>query len=174
MVATRELMVASGLNLEIFSGAGTGTYDMMDGIPGFTDVQVGSYLFMDCQYLEIGGVRNDVVYDDFASSLTVLATIINANHPAETLVTDAGSKALTLNLPPARVVGEPGFEYSARSDEYGMITVSSATREYRVGEVLELIVPHCDPVVNLHDVLYGIRGGRVESVLPVLGRGKSQ
>lgn len=174
VVETREQMVAAGLNLEIFSGAGTGTYDMMDGVPGFTDVQVGSYLFMDCQYLEIGGAGNDLVYEDFAPSLTVLATIINANHPSETLVTDAGSKALTLNQPPARVIGEPGFEYSARSDEYGMITVGGATREYRVGEVLEVIVPHCDPVVNLYDVLFGIRGDKVESVLPILGRGKSQ
>jgi D-serine deaminase-like pyridoxal phosphate-dependent protein len=129
---------------------------------------------MDCQYLEIGGAGNDLVYEDFAPSLTVLATIINANHPSETLVTDAGSKALTLNQPPARVIGEPGFKYSARSDEYGMITVGGATREYRVGEVLEVIVPHCDPVVNLYDVLFGIRGDKVESVLPILGRGKSQ
>jgi D-serine deaminase-like pyridoxal phosphate-dependent protein len=174
VVETRERMVAAGLNLEIFSGGGTGTYDMMDALPGFTDVQVGSYLFMDCQYLDIGGADNDAVYEDFEPSLTVLATIINANHGAEKLVTDAGSKALTLNQPPARVIGEPGFEYLARSDEYGIVTVAGASRDYRVGESLELIVPHCDPVVNLYDVLYGIRGERVESVLPILARGKSQ
>ncbi len=174
VVETRELMDAAGLNLGIFSGAGTGTYDMMDTLPGFTDVQVGSYLFMDCQYLDIGGADNDEVYEDFESSLTVLATVINANSPQEKLITDAGSKALTLNQPPARVIGEPGFVYAARSDEYGIVTVADASRDYKVGDVLELIVPHCDPAVNLYDVIFGIRGDRVESILPVLARGKSQ
>ena len=40
-------MKKSGLNTEIFSGGGTGTYNLMHHVPGFTDVQVGSYLFMD-------------------------------------------------------------------------------------------------------------------------------
>jgi D-serine deaminase-like pyridoxal phosphate-dependent protein len=174
VVETYEMMKAAGLNLEIFSGAGTGTYDMMSGIPGFTDVQAGSYLFMDCQYMDIGSQGNESVYDDFEPSLTVLATIINANHPSEKLVTDAGSKALTLNKPAARVIGEPGFDYNANSDEYGVIAVQNPSREFKVGEVLEVIVPHCDPVVNLYDVMFGIRRDRVEAVLPVLARGKSQ
>ena len=45
----------SGLSTEIFSGGGTGTYNILPKVPGVTDVQVGSYIFMDCQYLEIGG-----------------------------------------------------------------------------------------------------------------------
>src|SRR3990170_4573338 len=65
VVSTYEMMKAAGLNMEIFSGGGTGTYNIMTGIPGFTDVQVGSYLFMDCQYIEIGGAKNEKEYDDF-------------------------------------------------------------------------------------------------------------
>mgnify|MGYP003575302717 CR=1 FL=1 len=94
VVSTYQMMKAAGLNMEIFSGGGTGTYNMMDAFPGFTDVQVGSYIFMDRQYIEIGGAKNEKEYDDFAPSLTVLTTIINANYPGR-LVTDAGSKSLT-------------------------------------------------------------------------------
>jgi D-serine deaminase-like pyridoxal phosphate-dependent protein len=173
VVSTYEMMKAAGLNMEIFSGGGTGTYNIMTGIPGFTDVQVGSYLFMDCQYIEIGGAKNEKEYDDFAPSLTVMTTIINANYPGR-LVTDSGSKALTLNRPTAFVIEEPGFAYSAGSDEYGTITFETSSKSYKVGDMLEVIIPHCDPVVNLYDFIYGIRNGKVESILPILARGKSQ
>ena len=173
VVLTYEKMKAAGLDIEIFSGGGTGTYNIMTEVPGFTDVQVGSYLFMDCQYIEIGGAKNEKEYNDFAPSLTVMATIINSNYPGR-LVTDAGSKALTLNRPTAFVIGEPGFSYSAGSDEYGTITFETASKTYKVGDVLEVIIPHCDPVVNLYDFMYGIRNGKVETILPILARGKSQ
>lgn len=173
VVKTYEMMKAAGLNMEIFSGAGTGTYDIMTGIPGFTDVQVGSYLFMDRQYMEIGGSKNETVFDDFAPSLTVMTTIINSYHPGR-LITDSGSKALTLNKPNALVIGEPDFNYSAGSDEYGTITFEKSSKSYKVGDKLEVIIPHCDPAVNLYDFMYGIRNGKVESILPILGRGKSQ
>jgi D-serine deaminase-like pyridoxal phosphate-dependent protein len=173
IVNTYDMMKASGLNLEIFSGGGTGTYDMMQEVPGFTDVQVGSYLFMDCQYIEIGGSKNETVMDDFAPSLTVMTTILNNNYPGS-LTTDSGTKALTLNKPNAMVIGEPGFNYIAGSDEYGTITFEKSNKSYKPGDKLEVIVPHCDPVVNLYDSMYGIRNGKVESVLPILARGKSQ
>lgn len=173
VVESYELIKSSGLNLEIFSGGGTGTYDMMHEIPGFTDGQVGSYVFMDCQYLEIGGAKNEERFDDFEASLTVLTTIINANYPNR-LVTDSGAKSFTLNKPTGWVVGEPDFVYNAGSDEYGTITFENANKNYRVGDKLEVIVPHCDPVVNLYDFMYGIRNDKVESILPILARGKSQ
>ncbi|WP_158858724.1 DSD1 family PLP-dependent enzyme [Lunatibacter salilacus] len=173
VVESYELIKSSGLNLEIFSGGGTGTYDMMHEIPGFTDGQVGSYVFMDCQYLEIGGAKNEDRFDDFEASLTVLTTIINANYPNR-LVTDSGAKSFTLNKPTGWVVGEPDFLYNAGSDEYGTISFENANKTYRVGDKLEVIVPHCDPVVNLYDFMYGIRNEKVESILPILARGKSQ
>ena len=173
VVMTYEKMKASGLNLEIFSGGGTGTYDIMTAVKGFTDVQVGSYVFMDSQYIVIGGAKNEKVFDDFAPSLTVMTTIINANYPGR-LITDSGTKALTLNKPNAMVIGEPGFDYVAGSDEYGTITFTTSNKSYKVGDKLEVIVPHCDPVVNEYDIMYGIRKEKVESILPILARGKSQ
>jgi len=173
VVETYDKLKASGLNLEIFSGGSTGTYDMMQDIPGFTDVQVGSYVFMDRQYIEIGGEKNEKVFDDFAPSLTVLATIINMSYPKR-IITDSGAKAFTLNQPPAIVIGEPDFVYNAGSDEYGTITFDKANKSYKIGDKLEMIVPHCDPIVNEYDFIYGIRKDKVESILPILARGKGQ
>ena len=171
--AAFDAMKRSGLNMEIFSGGGTGTYNIMHHVPGFTDLQVGSYLFMDMQYLAIGG-ENSEVYSDFVPSLTVLTTILNNRFPGR-LTTDAGAKALTLNTPAAGVIGEPGMEYNAGSDEFGGIRFTSPpSKEYQIGDKLELIVPHCDPVVNEYDQMYGIRNDKVEVVWEITARGKSQ
>ena len=169
---TLEAMRKAGLNTEIFSGGGTGTYDICHEVPGLTDVQVGSYVFMDMQYRAIGG-RDGPVFDAFAHSLTVVTTVLNDRFPGR-LTTDAGAKALTLNVPRAGVVGEPGMDYDAGSDEFGVISFSDASRAYRTGDRLELIPPHCDPVVNLYDRIHGIRNDRVEVVWPVTARGCSQ
>jgi D-serine deaminase-like pyridoxal phosphate-dependent protein len=173
IVETYNKMKASGLNMEIFSGGGTGTYNIMPKVPGFTDVQVGSYIFMDCQYMDIGGATNDAVYDDFAPSLTVMTTVLNNYFPGR-LTADAGAKALTLNVPAPRVIGEPDFIYSAGSDEFGGIRYTKANKTYKVGDKLELIVPHCDPAVNEYDLMYAIRNDKVEAVWPIAARGKSQ
>ncbi len=170
---TFAAMKRAGLNTEIFSGGGTGTYNIQHLVPGFTDVQVGSYIFMDMQYLAIGGEDGNPVYSDFASSLTVLATIVNNRFPGR-LTTDAGAKALTLNVPRPGVIGEPGMDYNPGSDEFGTITFKEASKTYQMGDRLELIVPHCDPVVNLYDYVYGIRRDRVEAVWPITARGHSQ
>jgi D-serine deaminase-like pyridoxal phosphate-dependent protein len=170
---TFEALKKAGHNMEIFSGGGTGTYNIQHLVPGFTDVQVGSYVFMDMQYLGIGSEDGDPVYKDFDSSLTVVATILNNRFPGK-LTTDAGAKALTLNTPTAGIMGEPGMSYNAGSDEFGVISVTEARKSYAMGDRLDLIVPHCDPVVNLYDQMYGIRHDRVEEVWPVTARGKSQ
>ena len=170
---TQEKMKAAGLNTEIFSGGGTGTYNIYHLVPGFTDVQAGSYIFMDMQYVAIGNADGKPVYDDFEPSLTVLATVINNRFPGR-LTTDAGAKALTLNTPHAGVLGEPDMDYNAGSDEFGSITFKQARKDWKMGEKMEVIVPHCDPVVNEYDYIYGIRNDRVETVWEISARGHSQ
>lgn len=172
-VQVYEAFKKSGLSTEIFSGGGSGTYNIMPKVPGFTDVQVGSYIFMDAQYLEIGGIENEEVFTDFVPSLTVMATVLNTYFPNR-LTTDAGAKALTLNQPPAIVIGEPGFKYNAGSDEFGTIQYERANKAYKVGDRLELIVPHCDPAVNEYDQIYGTRNDKVAAVWPIAARGHSQ
>ena len=170
---TAERMKRSGLDTGIFSGGGTGTYNIDHETPGLTDVQVGSYVFMDAQYLGIGGADDPEVYSDFAPALTVLTTVLNDQYEGRA-TTDAGAKANTINRPWPIVAGETGMSYTSGSDEFGTIRYEeNASRTYRVGDKLELIVSHCDPVVNLYDQLYGVRGDRVEAVWPIAARGMS-
>ena len=169
---TCDRMSASGLDTGIFSGGGTGTYNIDHQTPGFTDVQVGSYVFMDAQYLVIGGRSDPEVYTDFQPSLTILTTVLNAQYEGRA-TTDAGAKACTINRPWAIVKGETGMSYTSGSDEFGSIRYDDPSRIYQVGDKLELIVSHCDPVVNLYDRMHAVRGGLVEAIWPIAARGMS-
>jgi len=170
---TFELMQRAGLNTEIFSGGGTGTYNIDHETKGMTDVQVGSYVFMDAQYIAIGGIEDAEVYSDFATSLTVMTTVLNDQFEGRA-TSDAGAKACTINQPWPIVKGESGMTYRSGSDEFGTITYGDdPSRNYKVGDKLEVIVSHCDPVVNLYDQMYAIRGDVVEAVWPISARGMS-
>ena len=169
---TFALMRRSGLNTEIFSGGGTGTYNIDHETSGLTDVQVGSYVFMDAQYLAIGGETNSEVYSDFQPSLTILTTVLNSQYDGQ-VTTDAGAKACTINQPWPIVKGETGMTYRSGSDEFGTLRYENASRTYQVGDKLELIVSHCDPVVNLSDQMHVIRNDRVEAVWQIAAQGKS-
>jgi len=170
---TYDLFNHGGLNTEIFSGGGTGTYNIDHETKGLTDVQVGSYVFMDSQYIDIGGESDADVYSDFQPSLTILSTVLNDQYEGRA-TTDAGAKACTINRPWARIKGETGLSYSSGSDEFGTIRYEeNASRTYKVGDKVELIVSHCDPVVNLYNHMYAIRNDRVEAVWQIAARGMS-
>ena len=170
---TYDLFNRAGLNSGIFSGGGTGTYNIDHEARGLTDVQVGSYVFMDAQYIDIGGASDTEAYTDFQPSLTILSTVLNDQYEGR-CTTDAGAKACTINRPWARLKGETGMSYSSGSDEFGTLRYEEdASRTYKVGDKLELIVSHCDPVVNLYDHMYALRNERVEAIWPIAARGMS-
>lgn len=167
---TRDLYRRNQLEVAILSGGSTGTYNI-DSTPGsVTELQVGSYVFMDVDYRRIGGQGNAAVYDDFQPSLTVLATVVSASH-ADRVTVDAGTKALDTTVPwRAEPVGRPGLSYRPAGDEFGTITAEAGARLPGLGERLELLVPHCDPTTNLFDRLYVMRQDRVEAVWPLVAR----
>ena len=170
--ATFAMFERSGLSTEIFSGGGTGTYNIDHETSGLTDVQVGSYVFMDAQYLAIGGADDPQVFSDFQPSLTILTTVLNDQYDGQ-VTADAGAKACTINRPWPIVKGESGMEYRSGSDEFGILTYDDPSRTYHVGDKLELIVSHCDPVVNLYDQMYATRKERVEAIWRIEARGMS-
>lgn len=168
-VEARELLRKAGFDTSILSGGSTGTYNIDTGDPGVTELQVGSYVFMDVDYRRIGG-RDGPVYSDFHPSLAVLTTVVSASHPDRVTV-DAGTKALdttTAWKPEPR--GGERHSYARAGDEFGIVRAEAGAALPRIGDRLELIVPHCDPTVNLYDRIYAARGDRVEEAWPVAAR----
>ncbi|MBI5759610.1 MAG: DSD1 family PLP-dependent enzyme [Planctomycetales bacterium] len=169
-VETRELLSKAGFDASILSGGSTGTYNIDSKIRGVTELQVGSYVFMDLDYRRNGGKTSGENYSDFHHSLTVLATVVNATH-ADRVSVDAGTKALdttTTYKPEAK--SWPGLTYNRGGDEFGILTVEPGEKLPRIGDRLEFIVPHCDPTTNLYDRIYATRGEKVEAVWPIAAR----
>jgi D-serine deaminase-like pyridoxal phosphate-dependent protein len=167
-VETRELLDKSGLETTILSGGSTGTYNIDSDIRGVTELQVGSYVFMDVDYMRIGGRDGSEIYRDFSPGLTVLTTVVSATHPDRVTV-DAGVKAFAPSPDPV-AKDSPGLTYRRFGDEFGAITSESGARLPRLGDRLELIVPHCDPTVSLYEQLYAMRGDSIEEVWPIAAR----
>ncbi len=169
-ISTRDLLAKAGLQVPIISGGSTGTYNIDSAITGVTELQVGSYVFMDVDYRRIGGRNESAVYSDFRPSLTVLTTVVSATH-ADRVTVDAGTKALDTTVPwRAEAQDHPGLTYQPAGDEFGVLTAARGAKLPRLGDRLEFIVPHCDPTTNLHDRIYAIRGDRVEAIWPLAAR----
>jgi len=152
------------------SGSSTGTYNIDPSLGGMTEMQVGSYVFMDVDYRRIGG-QSGAVYEDFQPALTVLATVISKNHE-DRATTDAGLKAFATDRKfGPEVVGIQGITYRFGGDEHGILEWESPSREIRLGDKLEMLAPHCDPNVNLYDLIFCVRGDEVKEVWKVTARG---
>ncbi len=167
-IATRDLLVKDGHNVEILSGASTGTYNIDADIEGLTELQSGSYVFMDVEYRRIGG-KSGAVYDDFAPALTVLATVIHRS--GNKAVVDAGLKAFATDRAfGPELLDVNGVKYEFAGDEHGRLVLEKPSREIQLGDRLRFIAPHCDPTVNLYDRINCVRGDVVEDVWPIMER----
>jgi D-serine deaminase-like pyridoxal phosphate-dependent protein len=164
----RETVAAlgrAGLPCESVTGAGTGTYQFEAASGVFTELQAGSYAFMDADYKRVEGFPSE-----FENALFVLATVMSRPTP-ERAVVDAGLKALSVDSGMPTVRGRPDLEFQRASDEHGVVLVGSGGPPVRLGDRLFLVPGHCDPTINLHDWYVGIRGGRVEALWPITARG---
>ena len=163
-------MRKKGLPVEIMSGASTGTYNIDSVLEGITELQVGSYALMDVDYRIIGG-RGGEVYDDFQCALHVLATVISKNHD-DVATVDAGLKAFATDRSFGPDVARPaGLAYEFQGDEHGALRLPDGELSVALGDKIELVVPHCDPNVNLYDRMYCMRGEHVRQVWKIDARG---
>ncbi|MBO0736193.1 MAG: DSD1 family PLP-dependent enzyme [Alphaproteobacteria bacterium] len=167
--ATRDLLAGNGIACAAITGAGTGTFEFESASGVYTELQCGSYIFMDADYgrnLDRDGNPVQV----FEPSLFVWATVMS--RPTEDrAIVDAGLKALALDSGPPIVWDEPAATFERASDEHGRLAISTATNRLRIGDKLRLVPGHCDPTVNLYDWYVGVRANRVEQLWPITARG---
>jgi 3-hydroxy-D-aspartate aldolase len=163
---TRNALERNGIDCPTVTGAGTGTYpfEMRSGV--YNELQPGSYVFMDADYL-----RNDWSgFLRFEQSLFVLSTVMSRAAPGRAVL-DAGMKALSVDSGMPMIAGWPGVTYLQASDEHGQLAIEPEVAGPKLGEKLMLIPGHCDPTVNMHDWYVCVRGGVVEALWPVSARG---
>ncbi len=159
----------AGFEVPIVSGGGTGTHDIdLAGQP-FTEIQAGSYVFMDADYARI--LNADGQGLPFECSLYMLTTVTSANRPGQVTI-DAGTKSLAVNGPaPHVLLGAPeGSSFHFAGDEHGILSFPGANNAPRLGDRLLISVTHCDPTVNLFSIMHAVtKSGEVEK-WPIVGR----
>jgi D-serine deaminase-like pyridoxal phosphate-dependent protein len=163
---TVDLTRKAGLPVNIVSGGSTGTYNI-DKDNGLTELEAGSYVFMDTNYFAIGGKDDDAVYNDFQGALTVLTTVDSKQHPNEVTI-DYGNKAL--NRPTDKVKGVPWLQVFNQGAEYGGLRWTDAGRDLKLGERLEIYCTTLDMSTNAYDRYYVARGEQIVDVWPIMGR----
>jgi 3-hydroxy-D-aspartate aldolase len=165
-------LAGRGISPEIVTGGGTGTYDVDVAVERLTDIQVGSYIFMDEEYrvLASSGASR---FEDFELALTVACSTISQPQ-SKTITVDGGYKAFASDSVNPVCDDLPGIEFRFAGDEHGVLILGEGQQEVRLGQVLRFAAPHCDPTVNLHDYYWILEDdGLVHSVWPISARGCS-
>lgn len=170
----RDALVDASLAPDIVTGAGTGSFDVDPGFDLFTELQVGSYIFMDREYDDIWADAGETA--PFQPALFVQTTVVSANQP-DRCTTDAGCKAFATEAGAPRIVaGAPdGARYAFFGDEQGQIVYRDGTSgRLSPGDLVQCLTPHCDPTVNLYDHYHVVRGDELVALWPIDARGRSQ
>ena len=108
----------------------------------------------------------------FKPAMTLITTVISANHQSHVTV-DAGLKSLYKDPTFPKIINPGGlyYDWDLFGDEHGKVTGATLPK---VGDVIEMIVSHCDPTINLFDRFYVIENGHLIDEWPIDLRGKSQ
>jgi D-serine deaminase-like pyridoxal phosphate-dependent protein len=170
-----DALTAAGGPPPIVSGSGTGSHRIDAELGIFTEFQVGSYVFMDGQYLVCDIAGDGADHSPYEAALLIDARVVSANTPGMATV-DAGFKALSTDAePPTVLAGAPeGSRYFFMGDEHGAILPPPGTAPPTLAERVTLGAPHCDPTVNLYDTYHVVEGDTLVALWPVSARGRSR
>ena len=168
---TRDLLVRHGFGPLLVTGAGTGTYALETASGLWGELQAGSYLFMDADY---AANRHAADAPPFEHALFVKAQVVSRQ--GERAVCDAGHKSHAIDSGLPTVWAPAGLLFANGGDEHGVLRAADPEAALpAIGDTVWLIPGHCDPTVNLHDWLVGVRGGLqhgfVERLIRVDARG---
>lgn len=164
LVDTVDALRRDGHQIDVVTTGGTGTAEFCVTVHGITEVQPGSFLFMDTDYRNAVGTK-------YSNSLTILSTVISKQGP-KSITIDAGLKSLTTDsgLAECKTLG---YTYGVLGDEHGSLSWTDGA-DLMIGDHVEMIPSHIDPTINLHDCYYAHRNGIIEEIWPVDARGKVQ
>jgi D-serine deaminase-like pyridoxal phosphate-dependent protein len=159
-----EEIEGAGMPVEIVSVGGTGTYLISAGIEGVTEVQAGGGIWGDAMYIDLGA--------NVKPALELITTVTSRPNPTRVII-DAGRKTCDpSNRAPIPIGIE--IEKIALSAEHGNLTLKEASETPAIGDRLHFRIGYSDQIMHLHEVLWGVRNGIIEQVIPIAGRGRLQ
>jgi D-serine deaminase-like pyridoxal phosphate-dependent protein len=170
LTETASALREQGHTIDVVTTGGTGTAEICASYPGITEVQPGSFIFMDTDYRNALG-------STYANALTILSTVIS-RPTAIRAVVDAGLKSLSTDSGMPEIQGITGIQYRPGGDEHGILTPTPGSELSQlplvIGKRVALIPSHIDTTINLHDTYYAYRNGIIKEIWPVATRGRVQ
>lgn len=161
----------AGLEPELVSGGGTGSYYFESNSGVYNELQCGSYAFMDADYGRIkDNAGNRIDQGEWENALFILTTVMSHAKP-DKAICDAGLKSQSVDSGLPFVFGRNDVKYVKATDEHGVIDDPQGA--VKINEKLRLVPGHCDPTCNVHDWYVGVRNGVVETLWPISARGKA-
>jgi len=164
---------AAGLKPGIITGSGTGTHYIDAKLGVFTELQVGSYVFMDHDYnvCDLRGADKPT----FEQALQIDARVVSAN-TAGMVTVDAGLKAMATEKGPPMILkgAVEGATTRFMGDEHLAVIAPEGQAAPAHGEQVILTPPHCDPTVNLYESFHVVQGDTLVDIWPVTARGRSR
>ncbi len=170
IIAIKSALEAAGHEIETITGGSTGTLFMDPSMGCYTELQAGSYIFSDVEYDAIA--LDSTTPHPFTPALHVRVSVIGRNVPGR-VTCDGGNKQFSAKgtLPSLVNPPAPGAIYLPDSDEHGIIELPAGASQPALGAAFELIVPHCDPTVNLYSHIHVLTGDTLSAIWPIEGRG---
>ena len=164
-------LAASGFKAPIVSGGGTGSFAIDTELGVLTELQVGSYVFLDREYLDC---QFDPSAPVFEPALSIDTREVSANTAGQVTV-DAGLKAMSTEAGPPRVLrgADPASRFVFMGDEHGGLFTPAGADTPQLDQLITLLPPHCDPTVNLYARYAVCDGATVVEFWPVTARGCS-
>jgi D-serine deaminase-like pyridoxal phosphate-dependent protein len=163
-----ELRTA-GLPIEVVSVGSTPTAAHAMRVAGVNECRPGNYVYHDASQVALGTCSPK------DCAMSIAATVISV--PAsDRAVVDAGSKTLSSDTLRPRAGGYglvlgTSSRLERLSEEHGVVKVEPGDR-FRVGDRVSILPNHACVVSNLHDRVYGVRAGAVETEWRVAARGR--
>ena len=158
-----------GLDREWVTGSGTGSFPFERDSGVFSEVQAGSYAFMDSHYAKNKDENGNLV-GTFSHALFLLSSVISNPRHGQAFL-DVGHKGHSVDSGFATVPDLDGIEVTGQSDEHTALKVGQNARPLEIGQKIKLIPGHVDPTFNLHDWVICIRKNKVEDIWRIDARG---
>ena len=158
-----DMCRAAGLPVDIISGGGSGTYLISPEYKILTEVQAGGAMLCDNRYIFFG----------VATQPSIFARATVTSRPTESrIILDGGFKSIPAWPGEPTPVGLAGVRDISTSAEHVTIELDKPNTKVKVGDGMDFVLGYTDATVCLHDRIYGVRNGIVETVWDILGRGK--
>lgn len=170
LVETADLLRGAGFEMDVLSAGSSFSGKFPELLAGITEIRSGHYIFNDCGQIDAGLAAPE------DCALFVVTTVV-AKPDEHVVICDVGTKSLTSDRCHHRegygyITDYPDMEIYALNEEHAFLR-SRETNPLQVGDKIVIIPNHACVVTNLAEKVYGFSGGKLDRMIEIHAKNKS-